>query len=55
MTFSILITGVSQIREIVDWMERHDGIKSVHLDLVEERVELYDTFSRQVEKKLEQA
>jgi DNA-binding Lrp family transcriptional regulator len=55
MTFSILITGISQIREIVDWMERQGGIKSVHLDLIEERVELYDTFARQVEKKLEQA
>jgi hypothetical protein len=55
MTFSILITGVSQIREIVDWMERQRGIKSVHLDLVEDRIELYDTFTRQVEKKLEQA
>jgi hypothetical protein len=32
-------------------MERQDGTKSVHLDLVEDRIEPCDTFARQVEKK----
>jgi DNA-binding Lrp family transcriptional regulator len=55
MTFVLLITNISKIREIVDWVERRDGIKFVRLDLIEEWIELNDTFGREVEKKLEQS
>jgi glycerol-3-phosphate responsive antiterminator len=55
MTFVLLVTNISQIREIVDWVERHDGIKIVHLDLIEDWIQLNDTLTREVGKKLEQS
>jgi uncharacterized delta-60 repeat protein len=50
--FLILITNISQVNEILNWVKQQPGVKSAFLDLVEERVEQYEAFNHQLERKM---
>jgi len=54
LLFLLALTNISQVKEILDWVRRQPGVKNAFLDLVEERVELYEAFSRQLNRKLAQ-
>ena len=53
--FILVITNISQVKEILNWVKQQRGVKNAYLDLVEERVELYETFSQQLKRGLVQA
>jgi DNA-binding Lrp family transcriptional regulator len=54
MLFQLAITNISQVKEILSWVKDQPAVKSAYLDLVEERVEQYEVFNQQLERKLKQ-
>ena len=54
MLFLLVITNISQVKEILNWVKQQPGVKSAFLDLVEGRIEQYDAFSQQLKRKLTQ-
>ena len=52
--FSLLITNVAKVQEISAWMKELPGVSSYSVDLLEERVEVWETFHELLEKKLAQ-
>jgi DNA-binding Lrp family transcriptional regulator len=54
MLFLLVITKPSRVREILEWVMRRPGVKDAFLDLVEERIEQYEAFGQQLNRKLTQ-
>jgi DNA-binding Lrp family transcriptional regulator len=50
--FQLVITNISQVKTILSWVKRQPGVKYAFLDLVEERVELYEALTHQLRRKL---
>jgi hypothetical protein len=41
-SFLLMLTNISEAKEIVDAVKRMRGVRRVYLDIAEERIELYD-------------
>ena len=54
MLFLLVITKISQVKEILNWVKQQPGVKSAFLDLVEDRIEQYEAFNQQLKRKLTQ-
>ncbi|MDA4115769.1 MAG: winged helix-turn-helix domain-containing protein [Thaumarchaeota archaeon] len=50
--FALILPNISKSREILETVRRMSGIKSVRLELVEERYEYYDYLYEAVDRKL---
>jgi DNA-binding Lrp family transcriptional regulator len=46
--FLLVITNISQVNEILDWVRQQPGVKSAFMDLVEERIEQYEALGQQL-------
>ncbi len=53
--FLILVRNITETRKISEWLKQQIGVKSLYLDIIQERIDLYDTPARQLEKKLASA
>ncbi len=52
--FNLILTNISQAREIESWAAEQHGVKSAWLGLIEDRIELYDCFGEQLESRMAQ-
>jgi hypothetical protein len=50
--FNLIIRNISKAKEILTWVRELPGVKSAFIELVQERIELYDSFTELVDKKL---
>ena len=52
--FVLVIRNVSKAQEILSWVKEQDGVREARVALVEDRIELYELFNEQLEKKFAQ-
>jgi DNA-binding Lrp family transcriptional regulator len=54
MLFLLLLTSTSQIKMILNWVTHQPSVVRAFMDLVEERIEQYDAFNRELDRKIVQ-
>jgi len=54
MLFLLLLTSTSQIKMVLNWVTQQPSVVRAFLDLVEERIEQYDAFNRELDRKIVQ-
>lgn len=53
--FNFIITSVSKAKEMLTWVKEQPGVGSAIIELVQDRIELYEPFNELVDKKLAEA
>jgi hypothetical protein len=47
-----MIRNISEAREILDWTKAQPGVRRAFVELVHDRIEMYESLSELVDKKL---
>lgn len=50
--FLVLLTNISEVRELLNWLKQQTGVRMAHLDIVEEYIEQYEVLGHQLEKQI---
>ncbi len=53
--FNLIIRNISKAKEILTWVKEQPGVGSAFIELVQDRIELYESFNEPVDKKLTEA
>ncbi|TLX97677.1 MAG: AsnC family transcriptional regulator [Thaumarchaeota archaeon] len=53
--FNLIIGNISKAKEILTWVKEQPGVGSAFVELVQDRIEVYESFNEPVEKKLAEA
>jgi len=53
--FNLLIGNISKAKEILAWVNEQPGVGKAFIELVQDRIEVYESFNEPVEKKLTEA
>jgi len=51
--FNLFVKNISQAQEVLNWTREQPGVKNARLDLVQNRYELYDALSKEVDMKIQ--
>ena len=53
--FNLLIRNISEAKEILVWVNEQPGVGKAFIELVQDRIEVYESFNERVDKKLTEA
>jgi len=53
--FNLIIGNISKAKEILAWVKEQPGVRSAFIELVQDRIELHESFTELVDKKLAEA
>ena len=53
--FNLLIRNISKAKEILAWVNEQPGVGKAFIELVQDRIEVYESFNEPVDKKLTEA
>src|SRR2546428_8042347 len=53
--FNLLIRNIYKAKEILAWVNEQPGVGKAFIELVQDRIEVYDSFNEPVDKKLTEA
>ena len=53
--FNLLIRNISEAKEILAWVNEQPGVGKAFIELVQDRIEVYESFNERVDKKLTEA
>ena len=53
--FNFIIRNVSKAKEILTWVNEQPGVGRAFIELVQDRIEVYESFNEPIDKKLTEA